>query len=365
MIGLPMPEDVRPFKAAEVVDHPANLATQRSNHKLPTFFQRPDRIEYPLYVITPVINAVRSRERWKSFQDFKKHITESGAIIYTVEVAFGDRDFAVTSPDDPHDIQLRTFHELWMKERAINIGVAHLTRQVPDWRAVSWIDADCHFARYDWANETLHLLQRFPILQLWSQIFNLDSQYQLRSTLVSFMSVQMKDKNVTGDYYDYDEGSGQKYGSPGLAWAARREAWDQLPGGLLDVCVLGAGDFYWASAMQGTLEKVIGQRNDLTPPFQKVMHQYSEHLQRTRWQERCLVGSCGLLRGACLHFWHGEREDRKYKTRGDILMRHSFDPARDLKPEGNMLWTLTDRSPDLRREIQLYFEGRQEDRPSN
>lgn len=359
-----MPEDTPPAKLdaiAEAMQHPSSLTSVRSPHDLRTFFQRPDKISYPLYVITPVINAVRSRERWKSYQDFKKHITESGAIIYTVEVAFGDRAFAVTSPDDPHDIQLRSFHELWMKERCINLAVAHLTRQVPDWKALAWIDADCHFARYDWANETLHLLQRFPILQLWSQLFNLNSDYELRSTLVSFMSVQMKDR-VSGDCYDY--GDGQRYGSPGLAWAARREAWDQLPGGLLDICILGAGDFYWASAIQGTLDSVIGQRNDLTPPFQQKMHQYSEHLKRTRWQERCLVGNCGLLRGACLHFWHGEREDRKYKTRGDILMRHEFNPDLDLKQDASLLWQLTDRSPGLRRDIQEYFTGRNEDRPS-
>jgi len=97
-------------------------------------------------------------------------VAEAGAVLYVVEVAFGDRDFVLTQADNPHHIQLRTWHELWLKERAINLGVAHLTRQVPDWGKVAWIDGDCHFARYDWANETLHLLEHYPIVQMWSEL---------------------------------------------------------------------------------------------------------------------------------------------------------------------------------------------------
>ncbi len=331
-----------------------------SDHLLPRLFSRPDRLHKPLFVICPVINASRIRARWRLFQDFAKHVAEAGAILYVVEVAFGDRDFVVTQAGNPHHVQIRTWHELWLKERAINIGVAHLTRQVPDWAYVAWIDGDCHFARYDWANETIHLLQHYPLVQLWTQLVNLDSHYEIRSQLISFMWVQLKTPGCIGDYYEY---GGQKFGSPGLAWAARREAWD-LMGGLIDYCILGAGDWYWANAVMGTLDAAIKFRNDLSGPFVKRMRDYQEHLRRTCWQERCIIGNVGVMSGLVLHFWHGARADRRYNTRGEILMRHQFDPGLDLKPDSSFMWQLTDRKPEMRREIQQYFSSRDEDQLS-
>ncbi len=330
-----------------------SLAEQRP-HSLPSLFSRPDRLHDPLYVVVPVINASRFRSRWKLFQDFEKHVAESGAIVYVVEVAFGDRDFVVTKPGNPHHIQLRTWHELWMKERAINIGVSRLPA---DWKYVAWVDPDCHFIRYDWANETIHLLQHFPVLQMWSQLFNVTIDYEIKSQLVSFMSMQLRKPPICGDYYEY---GGQRFGSPGLAWAARREAWDQM-GGLIDYCILGAGDWYWANAIQGTLDAAISFRNDLSKPFIRKMHEYQEHLRRSRWEERSIIGNAGLMKGLVVHFWHGNRADRKYNTRGEILMRHKFDPDRDLKVDSQMLYQLVDRVPEMRRDIQRYFDSRDED----
>lgn len=350
-----------PVKAADVIA--ATIGTERSDHMSPTLFSRPDRLHKKLYVICPIINATRARSRWRLFQDFERHVAQAGAQLLVVEVAFGDRDFVVTEPNNPHHIQLRTWHELWLKERAINLGVVHLTRLVPDWAHVAWLDGDFFFCRGDWANETIHLLQHYPVVQMWSQLINLTSDYEIRPQskevpqLVSFMSIQIKGHEYGGNYY---EEGGQKFGSPGLAWAARREAWDQM-GGLIDYCVLGAGDWYWANAVMGTLDKAIGSRNDLTPAFGRKMHEYQEHLTRSRWQERSIVGNAGIMHGLVVHFWHGSRADRQYNTRGEILMRHEYDPDRDLKTDASMLYQLTDRSPGLRREIQAYFNGRRED----
>ena len=73
-----------------------------------TLFSRPDRLHDPLYVVTTVFNATRYRSRWRLYEDFAKHVAEAGAILITVEIAFGERDFAVTQADDPRDVQLRT-----------------------------------------------------------------------------------------------------------------------------------------------------------------------------------------------------------------------------------------------------------------
>src|ERR1700684_2396379 len=101
--------------------HTSNFPTQAD---YPTIFQRPDQLPYPLYVVTTVFNSPRYRSRWRLYEDFAKMVAEAGAILYTVEVAFGDRAFAVTEASNPRHIQLRTNTELWFKEQAINLGVA-------------------------------------------------------------------------------------------------------------------------------------------------------------------------------------------------------------------------------------------------
>lgn len=63
------------------------------------------------------------------------------------------------------NLQLRTSHEIWLKENSLNLGFARLP---PDWKYAAWIDADVTFARPDWACETVHQLQHNPVVQMWS-----------------------------------------------------------------------------------------------------------------------------------------------------------------------------------------------------
>src|SRR5690348_15719817 len=130
-------------------------------------FSRPDRLHDPLYVICPIFNATRYRSRWRLYEDFAKHVHEAGAVLITVEAAFGERDFVVTQADDPFDVQLRTQSELWLKEKMINIGFMRAAAFGAKYLA--WIDGDTHFSRNDWADETLHQLQHYNFVQMWSQ----------------------------------------------------------------------------------------------------------------------------------------------------------------------------------------------------
>jgi hypothetical protein len=310
--------------------------------------------------VTPVINAARFRTRWKHYEDFEKHVAESGAILYTIEVAFGDRDFVVTQPGKAGHIQMRTHHELWLKERAINLCVQRLPM---DAKYIAWVDADCTFARHDWADETRHQLQHYPIVQMWSQLSDVDPSYEVVNQLRSFMDVQISGATKkSADVYGYGAafGVGQNFGSPGLAWACHRDVWSQI-GGLLDICIMGAGDWYFAQTVMGKLEAAISTRNDLTPAFIRRMKDYAMHVARAKGQGRAVMGNCGVMKGLVVHYWHGGRSKRQYNTRGEILSRNGFDPDKDLQPDWQGLYQLTDRSTALRRDIQTYFAQRNED----
>jgi hypothetical protein len=332
---------------------------KQGDHKLERPFARQDKLKEPLYVVTPVFNAARWRSRWKLYADFKKMVAEAGAILYTVEVAFGDREFVVTSPDDPHNLQLRTFHELWLKEPAINLVVQRLPR---DWTKVAWVDADCHFARYDWADETKHLLEHYPVIQMWSQLHDLDASHELIGSNISFADYWLKNgpypQTKTQCDYPYPYHAKQRYpGAPGLAWAMRREAWDQL-GGLIDYCILGAGDWYMAHALTGQLDRVI--RPDQMRLGEK-MKEWENRARNSLWQERPIMGNLGVMPGICWHYFHGFKSNRLYGSREKILSRNDFDPDLDLKRDWQGLYQLTNRKQQLRRDLQWYTKIRNED----
>lgn len=331
---------------------------------VPTLFQRPDKIEKPLYVVTSVFNSARFRSRWKLYEDFARSVEDTGAILYTVEVAFGERAFAVTSPDNPHHLQLRTAHELWYKENANNLGMQRLPA---DWSYAACIDSDIHFMRYDWADETIHQLQHFPIVQMFSQIHNLSSDKELMGGGQSFSTTWKKQEMVkiqkmlvrNQGAYPYPYG---KYpGPPGGAFAYRREAWNAV-GGLIDFCILGSADLYMAYGLIGLADKLPWAK--FHPNYPEMIINWQRRAETTQWAERPIAGNVGVVPGLAMHYWHGDWTGRQYNTRNNVLIRNRFDPHLDLKRDSQGLYQLTSHNPQLRRDIQEYFSVRNEDLPT-
>ena len=319
-----------------------------------SLFQRPDRLHYPLYVVTTVFNSPRFRSRLKLYQDFALHVERHGGKLITVEVAFGDRDFAVTEPGRLDHVQLRTKHEIWHKERCMNLGVERLAAIDHNWFAVATIDADVQFVRPDWTNETLHRLQHFPVIQMWRTAHDLDAKHQITQKWESFAwHVERGLPMGDGSYY---YGERPSFPHPGFAWAWRRDAWDNV-GGMIDWAVLGSGDQYMAHALIGNAERVLDKK------FSERYRGYT-----LEWQaraEKYIRRNVGCMEGSILHFWHGPKVDRRYRTRSQILVRNQFDPFLDLKRDWQGLDQLVDRgdarSRRLRDEIRTYFHERNED----
>lgn len=321
-------------------------------HDLPRLFSRPDRLHDPLYVVTTVFNSPRYRTRWKLYQDFALRVERAGAKLYTVEVAFGDRDFSVTDPANPQHLQLRTSSELWLKENAINLGVARLPA---DWKYVAWVDADIAFVRDDWANETIHALQHYKVVQMWSEAQDLSPDHELHQKHQSFAwcwNHLPQDPTPSGPYYYAPKRGGKWMWHPGYAWACRRSVWDAL-GGLLDVCPLGAGDMHMAWGMVGEIERSIDRR----------MHrEYIDHLRQ--WGQRAQAAvnlDIGMVPGLILHHWHGPKAARQYATRGQILTQEQFSPLKHLYRDWQGLWQIAETHPKLRNRIREYFRQRDED----
>ncbi len=341
---------------SENVDHPSQSKAG--------FSPFPDR----LYVVTAMFNPLRFRSRYEHYRTFEKMCQDAGAVLYTVECAFGDRPFEVTEPDDPYDIQLRTWSEIWHKERLLNIGVARIHDKHPNWGKVAWIDADVTFARPDWVQETLHQLEHYMWVQMFSHAQDLDPQWQpllhaydvtqtfsFAGSYQGYMYSYVNEIPVevpNGYYYPGWPKKPLSYWHPGFSHACRREAFDVL-GGLFDLSIAGNSDHLMCAALIGKVEQALPK--GMKGPFKDALMEWQKRA------EKYIQHDLGYVPGLLLHNWHGRKKDRAYVDRWKLLIDEKFDPNKDLKNDPQGLLQLTDQNWKLRDKMRLYLRARNED----
>jgi hypothetical protein len=267
-----------------------------------------------------------------------------------VELALRDRHHEITK--NKQHIQLRSPAQLWHKENLLNIAISRLPA---DWEYVAWIDSDIIFTRPDWVNETLHKLQHYHVIQMFSHAIDLGPKFeplqQFTGFVYSYLSGGQYPKrkaNKSGYYYM----AGGHNWHPGYAWAARRSAISDL-GGLGDIGILGSSDHHMATAFIGRVDDSI--HSDMSDSYKTYWH---------RWQDRAekyIKRNIGFMDGLLCHYWHGNKKNRKYVDRWQILIKNKFDHELDLKKDVQGIYQLTERSISLRDDIRMYFEQRNED----
>jgi hypothetical protein len=303
-----------------------------------------------LYIITPIFNPFDFQSRIRLYRNFARHMEDSGARLFTIEAAFGDRAFQVTTADNPMNCQVRTNQILWHKERMINLAVARLLHVVPDARFLGWYDADVTFANPDWAAEVTHKLTHLSVIQPFATAINLDSSdgymWNCPSSMRSF---------IQGRGFHQDPPLPVSYtykGHPGLAWNLTREAFDGL-GGLYDGCIAGSADTIMSNAFKGDWSVYLPARQ--SQPMMDSM---------AAWQEKAnkyVRGRLGFTRGCLLHHWHGASGDRGYEQRWSITSFHRYDPNVDIVLDSNGLYKWAGNKPRLEDDIRLSLGARNED----
>lgn len=303
-----------------------------------------------LYIITVVFNPFNFRSRGRLYDHFKKHMADSGAVLFTVEAAFGDQPFRVTRSDDPMNLQLRTNQILWHKERLANLGIMRLLHLVPDARFLGLYDADITFANHDWADQVRHKLTHLKVIQPFATAINLDSNddhmWHCPSSMRSF---------VEGRGYHQDPPLPVSYtykGHPGLAWNITRETWEEL-GGFYDRCIAGSADTIMSNAFKGDITVFL--------PGSPSEGMKASMMAFQAKCDRAIRGSIGFAPGCVLHHWHGHSAQRGYEKRWDILSFHKFDPMADIRTEENGMFRWAGNKPRLEDDIRLSLGSRNED----
>jgi hypothetical protein len=344
-------------------DHRSLEHIDHVSHARPGIKPFPDR----LYVVSVISNPEKYRSRILLAQSFMKHMEESGVKLLMVEASFGDRKHEVTEADNPWHLQLSSHdhQHLWAKENLINLGVARLSQLVPDWKYVAWIDADITFARPSWAQETLHGLAHYQILQPFRYAYHLGPDDQVLETHQSFGYCYSHGVPESREATYNEPATKGTFWHPGFAWAARRSFF-QATGGLMDFSALGSGDHLCAQALIGRVREAY--HTDVSEGFKRQCH---------LWEERAkaLNRNLGAIGGSIWHAHHGSLQSRAYRSRWGYLTdgvepglgatvaddSAKFNPETDLIRDHQGLWQLHPSKIKLRDGMREYFRNRKED----
>lgn len=297
-----------------------------------------------LHVITAIANPIRWASRIRLYRDFEQQMLDSGVRLTVVECAYGDRSHELIGNPHVNQVPVRAKTLVWNKENLINLGIARLPQ---DWRYAAWIDADVEFRKRGWADETVHALQQYDVVQPWSDCYDLGPNDDHLTAHRSFARMVHE-----GNVISVSDVGGGRFAHPGYAWAATRRALTLL-GGLVETAALGAGDHHMALALIGRVRESVP--GGISGAYMRPL---------LRWQDRAtqhIAQNIGYVPGTIEHAWHGSKDKRAYVDRWTILIRNGFDPDTDLVRNTWGVFELAGNKPGLRQDIDRYFRARDED----
>jgi hypothetical protein len=298
------------------------------------------KIEDKLNVISVISNVCEFKTRWRLMKEFIERMNSIQNInFYVVELAYDNQEFNVTNSSNPNHLQLRTKHALWHKENMINIGIKKLLPS--DWKSVAWIDGDIEFDNPNWAVDTLKILTKFDIVQLFTTCMDLDKDGIPMNIWQSYGY-----KFTQGEKFRYNRGI--NYWHSGYAWACTRQFYDKV-GGLYDKGIIGSGDYILT---QGILKHIACADKSLTG-FNKDITEYVDNLNNV---------IVGYVPNNIRHHYHGSKVNRKYIERNEILVKYNYDPKIHITYDKDGIIIPTEyMSEDFINDIKLYFSQRNED----
>ncbi len=307
-----------------------------------------------LWAITSYFNPSNYKSRLTTYRTFKEHLRVP---LIAVELSFGGR-FELQNDDADIVVQLIGRDVLWQKERLLNIALRSLP---PECDAVAWLDADVIFASDDWPQRAQAALERFSIVQLFSERRNLaqgatrnGSDWAPLELVAPGVGFTIATGRLEPDVLRV-AGAYAVIGGPtnGLAWAARRSLLDRH--GLYDAHILGQGDRAIVCASIG--------RFDCWVEAAATNSRQEQHYRA--WGEPFfadVANGIGFIEGRIFHLWHGDTKGRVLRTAAyRDFRRFSFDPFNDIAIDASGCWRWNSDRPEMHRYVLDYFASRKED----
>lgn len=304
-----------------------------------------------LWAITCFFNPAGYKRRVRNYRWFREHLNVP---LITVELSFGNQ-FTLGPGDAEILVQLDQGDILFQKERLLNLALERLPE---DCTAVAWIDCDVVFASRDWPEQTLEALERFAVVQPFSERVNLPPDtgpepiagWNGPCDRPSLMALVHNSGLKTAEDFEF------KHVTPlaacGLAWAARRDLLEKH--GLYDGGILTGGDVLIFGAGLGILESRYIQWR-LNAESRRHYREWADPFAQA------VDRNMGYVAGRLLHLWHGAEAPRRYGRCLLELQDLGFDPYLDIAKTEQGTWRWSSEKPRLHAHVRDYFWSRDED----
>lgn len=303
-----------------------------------------------LHVVACVANPIRWQSRISLAKQFIENMLASGVNLTIVECAYGGRDFELGEDPRYRHVKVRAngAELVWNKECLWTIGLEHLP---PEAEYICFWDADIIRCRNpNWAEDTVHQLQHYPVVMPWSDCIDLGPNGELLETHTALFKLFREGRPIV-----QGPNVGQvayKFGHPGYGVAFTRRALDDL-GGLIVTAPLGSADHHMGMALLHRVDDSIPRA--MTPAYKAPMRAWQARAQRY------IRKAVSFVPNVIEHGFHGTKVSRGYIPRWDILIRHHFDPVWDLRWNSYGVVQLAGNKAELRHAVDLYFRQRNED----
>jgi hypothetical protein len=314
-----------------------------------------------LHMIMAVFNPANfsSRPRSARAQQARFQSTR-GAILYTVELAYGDAPFVATDADNPRHLQVRyvdpaTPAIVWAKENLFNLAVRHLLPQRV--AALGFVDAEVIFENPDWAVDAL------------AQILDGRSDVVIPFASAFFGGEKVAshgyERARLGAAYEPPRTFSEKFvewkgGLCAYSWAYSWAAWQRM-GAFYDKDLGTLNDFATVSAAtcdSGFMDLFWPRERapaNFTVDFRDSMDAYVASACRNASAPRV-----GFVRGVVTHTEHGSKVNRGYLSLRASLVH--YEPSRHVAYDAHGLLVPTPLMPRaIIDALTKYYAARKED----
>lgn len=289
-----------------------------------------------MWCITTFFNPAGYQKPIDNYRIFADNLHRQGATLLTLEVAFGDAPFCLADA-----VHLRSSSVLWLKERLINYGISLLPNHCKEF---AWLDADVLFAKDDWTTLAKTALATYDVVQLFRRVFYLPKGHNCyQGIFAATCQGIVYQRNISPNWHEQRRTNHLPFAAPGFAWAARKDAFS-----LYDRDVVGSNDCVFVDCLLDSWD-FHGYQEKFNDKMKLDIQEYRKRLPKLK---------VGCISGDLFHLWHGQLEDRQYKTRHEITT--DYDPYTDIRIDGP-LYVWSSNKPDLHAAVNSYFHIRRED----
>lgn len=320
-----------------------------------------------LHIVTCLSNPMNWQSRYRNlYNSLTNWLTDPHAEITLVECAYPDAPYRVPHKMESfcrsmdsriHYIPVTAHTICWQKESLLNIGIMALP---PEAMFVATLDGDISFQDPNYSAPIISALSwNYQAIQPWYKCLERGPIMEIRGTQWSYgylhylevspHSVEQEEP-FNGHFIDLAAGK-RLYGHPGYGWAWRRDLLDS--DGLFDRAIVGGADRHMGLALLNTPVENLMQH--LRQPYPRLLREWGDKRRQLGFRD---LGYASLV---IEHAYHGDKTDRKYKDRWDILVTHYYNPLVDVTYNEDHVIELAGNDPGLVADIEAYFQGRNED----